>query len=108
MTAGMGEDDDMVIVMGTFELVPGESGAFVASREDTMRVSRTEAGCLEYTFAVDPLDPDRVVLTERWESQEHLDAHLLALRAAEPAPAPVTPVSASIVIYTVAGEHRLV
>ena len=37
---------------------------------------RDEAGCLEYTFAADPLEADRVVLFERWASQDALDAHL--------------------------------
>jgi quinol monooxygenase YgiN len=97
----------MVIVMGTFELEPSERAAFLAGREDVMRTSRAEDGCLEYTFAADPLDPARVVLAERWESQAHLDAHLVALRAAGPRKEAVTPVSSSIVIYTVDGEHRL-
>ena len=46
-----------------------------------MRTSRGEDGCLEYTFAADPLEADRVILFERWESQAALDAHLAALAA---------------------------
>jgi quinol monooxygenase YgiN len=97
----------MVIVMGSFEMDPAERQEFLSSREPMMRTSRAEAGCEEYTFAADPLDPRRAVLTERWESQGHLDAHLAALDAGGSRPTTVTPSSSSIVIYPVAGEHRL-
>lgn len=73
-----------------------------------MRNSRAEAGCLEYTFAADPIDPSRVVLFERWESQEALDAHLAAMRAAPRSSVDeVDPISSSIVIYAISGERRL-
>ena len=68
----------MVIVGGEFEVDPAQRDAFLAEREAMMRTSRAEDGCLEYTFAADPLADDRVILFERWESQAALDAHLAA------------------------------
>ena len=68
-----------------------------------MRTSRGEDGCLEYTFAADPLEPGRVVLFERWESQAALDVHLAAIRSTTT----VTPRSASVTLYDVAGERPL-
>jgi quinol monooxygenase YgiN len=100
----------VVIVGGTFEVEADRREAFVAGRQAMMRRSRAEAGCLEYTFAADPLEPGRVILFERWETRGHLDAHLAGLRALppdEPADA-VTPISTTIVIYDVAAEQRLV
>lgn len=97
----------MLIVAGVFEVDPAERDAFVASRHDAMRRSRAEAGCVEYTFSADPIEPGRVLLFERWESQEALDAHLAGLRTA-PATEGPTPSSTSIVIYDVAGERRMV
>lgn len=98
----------MVIVGGTFELDPELRDAFIESRSDMMRTSRGEAGCIEYTFAADPLDPGRVVLFEKWEDQAALDAHIAAQRAA---PRPTEPgiklISSSITIYTVASERPL-
>lgn len=97
----------MIIVGGNFELEPAARDAFIASRLDMMRRSRSETGCLEYVFCADPLDPARVVLFERWESQEALDAHLQALRsgpAADPEPRPRT---SSIVLYDVASERSI-
>ena len=55
----------MVIVIGTFAVDPARRDEFLAERLERMRTSRAEAGCLEYTFAGDPLDPGRVLLTER-------------------------------------------
>ena len=93
----------MVIVGGTFAVDPEQRDAFVSERHERMRTSRSEDGCLEYTFAADPLEPGRVILFERWESQAALDAHL-----AGPAPSTtVKPLSASITLYDVAGERSL-
>ena len=93
----------MVIVGGRFEMDPEQREAFLAERHEMMRTSRGEDGCLEYTFAADPLEPGRVVLFELWESQTALDAHLAAIAATTT----VTPRSASITRYDVAGERPL-
>ncbi len=98
----------MVIVGGTFEVEPDQREEFLADRHDMMRKSRAEPGCLEYTFSADPIDPSRVVLFERWASQESLDSHLSALRAVPESPMiEVRPKTVSIVIYEVAGERAL-
>ena len=98
----------MVIVGGTFEVHPNERETFLASRLDMMRTSRDEPGCLEYTYAADPIDPGRVVLYERWASQEALDAHLALLRTGpRPSDSDVKPIASSIFIYEVSGQRRL-
>ena len=95
----------MVIVIGTFAVDPARRDEFLAERRERMRTSRAEAGCLEYTFAADPLDPGRVLLTERWADQAALDAHLAA---PPPAVTPaVAPDAVSITIYDVTGERPL-
>ena len=93
----------MVIVGGEFEVDPAQRDAFIAEREAAMRTSRAEAGCIEYTFAADPLEAHRVVLFERWVDQAALDAHLAAFSATTT----IEPRSASITIYDVAAERRL-
>lgn len=98
----------MVIVGGTFEVDPEDRERFLLSRHDMMRVSRAEPGCLEYSFSADPIDPSRVLLFERWASQEALDAHLSTLRARPESPGTeVAPKATSITIYDVAGERSL-
>jgi quinol monooxygenase YgiN len=71
----------MLIVAGTFEVDPAEREAFLKGREEAMRTSRAEPGCLDYVFSADPLEPGRVILFERWESKEALAAHLEGMRA---------------------------
>ncbi|HEY2215283.1 MAG TPA: putative quinol monooxygenase [Acidimicrobiales bacterium] len=105
----------MLILAGTFIVDPAQRDAFIASRLDTMRNSRSEPGCHEYTFSADPIDPTRVILLERWDDQASLDAHLAALatpapvdpNAGEPPP-PINPTSVSIIVYEVASERTLV
>jgi quinol monooxygenase YgiN len=97
----------MVIVGGTFEVEPDRREAFLAGNHELMRASRAEQGCLEYTFSADPLDPGRVLLFERWETQEDLDAHLARLRAEPKVPAaPVPPTRSTIVIYDAVETQR--
>ena len=66
----------IVIVQGVFTVDPEERDRFVEASIDGMRSSRQEEGCLEYVMAADPLDPERVVLSERWESMDHLSSTL--------------------------------
>src|ERR1700683_276222 len=65
-----------VIVQGVFSVDSDERDRFVETSVEAMRSSRQEEGCLEYVIAADPLDPERVVLSERWESMHHLQQHL--------------------------------
>ena len=98
----------IVIVQGAFSLEPGERDRFVETSIEAMRSSRQEAGCLEYVIAADPLDPERAVLTERWESMDHLQEHLAqqrnAPRGGEPRPSPK---SVEITLFEVATSRPL-
>ena len=90
----------MIIVGGEFVVEPEDRDAFIAGRLDAMRTSRAEPGCLEYTFSADPLDPARVLLFEKWEDQESLNAHLSAMGAAPPPPeGGITPVSVALTFF---------
>jgi quinol monooxygenase YgiN len=97
----------VLILAGEFEVDPDNREAFLASRTDVMRTSRSEPGCLEYAMSADPVDPARVLLFERWESQEHLDAHLAGLRARGSQGDQIAPRRMVAVIYDVAGERPL-
>jgi quinol monooxygenase YgiN len=97
----------MVIVSGVFTVDPEQREAFLAGRMDRMRTSRAERGCLEYCFCADPLDPGRVLLFERWASQEDLDAHLAAPVSPASPGMGVEPTAATITIYDVTGERPL-
>jgi quinol monooxygenase YgiN len=103
----------MVIVQGVFRVNPDQRDAYLAASVETMKTCRAEPGCLEYVLAADPLDDGRIVLSERWESNEHLAAHArgLAARRKEAAergddPGP-TALSREITVYEVASERAL-
>ena len=102
----------MVIVQGTFRVAAADRDAFVAQSLPGMVASRAERGCVEYVMAADPVEPDRVVLSERWGSIEDLEEHLQRAgqrRSAddEPAAAPVTVLSREIAIYEVGSVRPL-
>jgi|SRR5579871_6564855 len=104
----------MVIVQGTFRVAPTDRDAFIAQSLAGMVESRAEQGCIEYVMAPDPVDADRVVLSERWASMEDLDRHLERAgqrRSADtgdkpPAP-PVAVLDREISIYEVSSVRRL-
>ena len=98
----------MLIVAGEFQVESQDREAFLAGRVDMIRTSRAEPGCIEYTFAADPIESGRVVLYERWESQDALDAHLKAQRSGPPPAGPQVAVkSMSIRVYDISGDRPL-
>jgi quinol monooxygenase YgiN len=91
----------VLIVAGTFEVDPEQRDAFLRSREEGMRRSRAEPGCISYVFSADPIEPGRVYLYERWESKDALAAHIAGLQAAPAAPAGVAVLSSEILQYEI-------
>jgi quinol monooxygenase YgiN len=97
----------MLIVAGTFTVAPEDRTAFIEGRIDGVLHTRSEKGCLTYSLMADPVDDDTVRIFECWESQEDLDAHLAAVRAArspQPARQQVPVLGRSLIVYPVAAE----
>ena len=69
----------MIIVQGTFTVDPDTRDEYLAQSAEQIHISRSEKGCQEYVLAADPVQPDRVILSERWDSKEDLDEHVRAL-----------------------------
>ncbi len=98
----------MIIVAGSLQIDPNQRDAFLACKTAGMRATRTEPGCLEYTFSADPTDPARVLIIERWASQKDLDTHLAATQARRAAGrVGEPPTAASIYIYDVTAQQPL-
>ncbi len=76
----------MIHVLAHIEIRPGQRDAVLREFHRIVPLVLAEAGCLEYRPTVDaatPLErqqrnPDRIIMIERWESVEHLEAHLAA------------------------------
>jgi quinol monooxygenase YgiN len=96
------KEDPVIIVAGRFEVDPANRDAFLSGREDGMRRSRQEPGCIDYVFSPDPIEPGRVHLFERWETKEALAAHLAAMRSAPAQPSPVPTLSVELQQYDIA------
>ena len=71
---------------------------------DVVRQARRTPGCLEYAISADLLDPDRIAVFERWESQAAVDA----FRGSGPSDGQqAVIVSASVSEYDVGGRRQL-
>jgi quinol monooxygenase YgiN len=95
----------MLIVAGAFEVDPADRDAFIESKLDAMRATRTESGNLEYAMSADPVDPTRVLLFERWADQASFDAHMELVKSAPRGGGPA-PKGFSVEIYDISGVRQ--
>ena len=65
-----------VAVIGQFRMPPENMDAARPLMAKVMLATRAEAGCIEYNYAEDVLDPGLIRVSEVWESREQLAAHL--------------------------------
>lgn len=100
----------IIIVQGSFRVDADVRPALLQAVAQVARVTREKAGCLEYAIVGDPVDEERVLITERWASQEALDRHLAQQREAQGRDSrssmPV-PKDREVNIYTVASQVPL-
>jgi quinol monooxygenase YgiN len=64
----------MVIVAGHLLVNPEERDGYVEGCREVVELARRSEGCLDFAIAADPVDPARVNVFERWESQEAVEA----------------------------------
>ena len=93
----------MVIVAGTGYVDPDHRDALLARLTASLRQARTTPGCLDYVVAADPVEPGRVNIYERWESDTHLNAHLAGIALT----APPEVRSVELVRYQISGSGPL-
>lgn len=65
----------MIIIEGWVRFGPGEMDRLRATFAETLAATRKEEGCLEYSFAVDVLDPNILRIAERWQDDAAVAAH---------------------------------
>jgi quinol monooxygenase YgiN len=65
----------LIIVSGA-TAAPGRRDELVAAARTVAAATRSDQGCLAYTFSVDLSDPDRILGLEVWADQRALDAHM--------------------------------
>ena len=64
-----------LIVAGTVRVPPERIETFRPYMQAMIESTRQEAGCLEYSYAVDVLDPGLVRVFEVWRDHASLAAH---------------------------------
>ena len=64
----------MVIVAGHVVVDPEQREDYLSGCVEVVRQARRTAGCLDFALSADLLEPGRVNIFERWESQAAVDA----------------------------------
>ncbi|QIG45755.1 antibiotic biosynthesis monooxygenase [Nocardioides anomalus] len=63
----------MVIVAGHLLVDADERAAYLESCREVVEAARATDGCLDFALTADLVDPRRVNVFERWESQEAVE-----------------------------------
>jgi quinol monooxygenase YgiN len=94
----------MVIVAGYLIVEPEHRGRYLDGCKDVVAQGRRAPGCLDFAITADLLDPRRVDIFERWESQAAVEAFRGSGPGDEQA---IAIASARVVEYDVKGERPL-
>ncbi|NUR96855.1 MAG: antibiotic biosynthesis monooxygenase [Kribbellaceae bacterium] len=70
----------------TIQVAPGRAADFGTAFKVVQEVVLAEEGCEQYELFQSLDDPDRMVLLERWSTQELLERHMAAERTGDPGP----------------------
>jgi quinol monooxygenase YgiN len=94
----------MVIVAGHLVVDPEGREDYLRGCVDVVRQGRRARGCLDFAISADPIEPGRINIFERWESQAAAET----FRGAGPSDEQGTAlVSATVSEYDVSEERSL-
>ena len=62
----------MLIIAGELRVDPTERDRYLDAVASVAPQARAMRGCLDFVQAADPVEPDRINVYERWESDEAL------------------------------------
>jgi quinol monooxygenase YgiN len=94
----------MVIVAGHVVVDPLQRDDYLSGCVEVVRQARRTAGCLDFAISADPLEPGRINIFERWESQAAVEA----FRGSGPSDEQGAAIrAASVAEYDVDGERTL-
>ena len=65
----------MLLIVGTVRLPASNLDRARPAMRAMVQASRAEAGCLEYSYGEDVLEPGLIHVKELWSDQAALDAH---------------------------------
>lgn len=64
----------MVIVAGYLLVAAEQRAAYLADARPVVEAARATEGCLDFSLSADLVDPARIVIFERWESRQAVEA----------------------------------
>jgi quinol monooxygenase YgiN len=64
----------MLIIAGTLRVDPADRDAYLELVGRATGMARSQPGCLDFAQSADPLEPDRINIYERWETDADLQA----------------------------------
>lgn len=73
----------MIICMGYIRFGDGVIKQLRAAMERQLLVTRAEDGCEHYSYSVDVLDPDLLLINERWRDDASMMVHVETARSSE-------------------------
>jgi quinol monooxygenase YgiN len=94
----------MVIVAGHITVEPQQRESYLAGCVSIVEQARRAAGCLDFAITADLIDPGRVNIFERWESQSAVETFRGSGPSNEQLPAML---SASVAEYDIADVRSL-
>ena len=94
----------MVIVAGHITVDPEQRDSYLAGCMSVVETARRADGCLDFAITADLLDPGRVNLFERWESQAAVESFR---RSGPRNKQRAAMLSASVAEYDIADERLL-
>ncbi|MFJ6657735.1 putative quinol monooxygenase [Streptomyces sp. NPDC091377] len=62
----------MIIIAGTLWVDPADRDAYLAGCATVVEQARAAPGCLDFALSADLVEPGRINVHERWETDEHL------------------------------------
>ena len=94
----------MIIIAGHVTVEPEQRESYLAGSVRVVEKARGAAGCLDFDITADLIDPGRVNLFERWESQAAVKAYRRRAPRHKQAAAML---SASVAEYDIADVRHL-
>lgn len=90
----------MIIIAGKLWVDAADRDAYLAGCSSIVEQARAAVGCLDFALSADSIEPDRINVYERWETDEDL----VRFRDAGPAPEPAAQIrDAEVSKYRISG-----
>lgn len=64
----------MIIIAGSLTVDPAQRDRYLKMFAYVTPMAREAPGCLDFVQAADPVDPARINIYERWDTEENLQA----------------------------------